>query len=666
MTSHPLPPAARQPMGRPHLHIDRTFRFAAPVLVILACVLAFGNSLNNGFVYDDHFVVVQNDHIHSVDLIQIFGSEYWGGFAQENVGTYYRPVTILSFALDWTAWGQNAFGYHLSNLVVHIAVTLLLYLLGMKLTRNRNVALLAALLFAVHPVHTEAVSNISGRSDLLVALFSLCAVLCFLRDVLWSKILTPVAVFLALCSKEIALVLPVLLVLCDLLWKPATGRFTRAFLLRRIWTHHLGLWISVAVFLALRTVAVGNLKPVPPSPLDNPLVEASFVERIMTMPVLVLHDLRLLLFPASLSVDYSFNQIPVVHSPAHPGFLAGLLVLFALAYILLRIRPRSPVVLFGLALLCVPLAPTLNPFLPAGTILAERYLYLPSAGFCLLAAMAGLWLLELFRRPYTYRIAMAALTLILALGVVRTALRNQDWLSDETLFRSAVDASPNSVRARLNLSFILSKQNDIPGAITQYCKILAIRPDYPVVLFNLAEAYKELKDPHQAQYYYEQAVRVKPGFVEGWTTLAGFYLDRGREVEAESAYRVALNLAPQNASLYNQLGLIYQQRGDYAAAGKAYEQAISGNFQHPGVFCNLGVAYAYEGRLDEARKAYELALKLQPNLAIAHFHLANLLRSGGHTTSAIEHYRAFLQYWTADPKYLDMVRESLRQLENSA
>lgn len=648
-------------MQTPHLpgHQIRSPGALAILLPVLVAALVYLNGLGNGFVYDDHFVVVQNEHILTLGLSKIFGHEYWAGFKREGTGTYYRPLTILSFALDRAAWGLDPTGYHLTNLALHALCTALVYLLGLRLFRARTAALCAALLFAAHPVHTESVANISGRSDLLFATLSLVALNLYLRPAGPPRWGIPVAVFFALCAKESALVLPLVFIACDAIQKPANVP-ALPHLRARIRGHHLPIWLAVAAFIALRTLAVGNLRPVPPSPLDNPLVQAGLTERLLTLPVLALHYLRLLLFPATLSADYGCNQIPVVTAPVHPLLLPGLLVLGLGASAFVRCWKRSREAALGAALLALPLLPNLNPILPAGTMLAERYLYLPSAGFCLLAGLlAGrLWSAHSARRSLYAALGI----LVLAACAGRTVLRNRDWRSDEALFRSAVQASPNSVRAHLNLAFLLRRRGDLKGAIARYRQVLAIKGDYPVVHHNLAEAYKVLGDTPRALHHYEQTVRLKPGFVDAWTALGNLYLEQGQEVEAEAAFKMALNLAPRLAFVYNQLGVIYQRRGDYRAARTAYEKAIAGNYRRPGVYCNLGVAYAREGRADAALEAYLQALALQPDLAIAHFHLGNLYREQGDSPSALEHYRAFLKYWKDDPRYIELVRRNIRAL----
>ena len=640
-------------------------RALGSVLLVFAVVLVFYNSLQNEFVYDDHFVVVQNAKVKTIDPLDLLTTEYWSGFKQEGLGTYYRPLTILTFALDYAIWGPNPLGFHITNLLIHTAATVLFFLFLTRLSVPRPAAFVAALLFAIHPVHTEAVANISGRSDLLLAVFALLLLLFHSAGGRRCVLGSACSLFLALLCKESALVLPAVLIFYDVIFLRQKSQSLTFFLKARVRFYHLWLWASVGIYMILRTIAVGNLLPVSPSPLDNPLVDASFFHRLLTLPVLVLHYARLLVFPVTLSVDYSFNQIPVVSSLWDGAFALGLCVTLLLGWAIRRSWQKSPLGTFAVGLILIPLSLNLNTLLPSGTLLAERYLYLPSVGFCLMFGLAYFFFLERVRKPGHLALVIGAATLLLSASGVRTFLRNQDWKTDETLFKSATIATPNSVRGHLNVAFLLRKKGDMQGALRHYHRILAIKPDYPIVNYNLAETYKGLRDQEAALFYYEQAARHKPGFVEAWTSLGKMYLDMGKELEAESAFIVALNLSPDLAFVHNQIGVIKQRKGDHTAARESYQKAIDGNYRSPGVFCNLGVAYANEGKRDEARQAYLQALSLRPDLAIAHYHLGNLYREQGNKVSALDHYRAFLRYWKSDPRYLDIVKQSILALDLS-
>ncbi|HCR15845.1 MAG TPA: hypothetical protein DIU35_00035, partial [Candidatus Latescibacteria bacterium] len=214
----------------------------------------------------------------------------------------------------------------------------------------------------------------------------------------------------------------------------------------------------------LRAYAVGNLLPVSPSPLDNPLVDAPLAHCLLTIPVVILHYLRLLVYPVTLSVDYSFNQIPVNSSIYSWSFVAGLCTVVLASWGVSRIWGRSPLAAFGVSLLVIPLLLNLNPLVSSGTMLAERYLYLPSMGFCLLVGLAFHSVQSMARSPGQRHILIGLAAVLVVAGTARTVLRNKEWRTDETLFRSATVSTPRSVRAHLNLAFLLKNKGDVQGA----------------------------------------------------------------------------------------------------------------------------------------------------------------------------------------------------------
>ena len=401
--------------------------------------------------------------------MSIFSSPFWRGFEAEGGGTYYRPVTVLTYALDHALFGFEPWGYHLTNVLLHALTSLLVFLLARRVIRSDRAALAAGAMFAVHPVLTEAVASVSGRSDILVTFFALAAIGLHISRRKHLRQLAWIAVFFAVCSKEIGIVVPILLMLADCLWPRDTADHgtVRLFVVLR---GNLANLVSLISVIALRWYAVGNLSTVTPSPLDNPLVEHGIGTALLTLPVVLLEYLRLLVFPVSLSVDYGFSQLPVQTQFSWHLFAIAMIAVFAFVY---RSRFSSPTTIFAGCLLALPVLAVSNPFLSAGSILSERYLYLPSVGLVILAAAAchryrPSWLNDLGRR----QAAWCILLVLLSAGTARTIHRNVDWATDESLFASAVGETPNSVRANLNYAEVLSSRGDHLTAAKHYEHVL--------------------------------------------------------------------------------------------------------------------------------------------------------------------------------------------------
>jgi tetratricopeptide (TPR) repeat protein len=652
----------------PQRYPRNTVRVLSFIILALACFLPYWNSLGNDFVYDDHYVVESNAVVRSLSVVDIFTSPFWQGFASETGGTYYRPLTVLTYALDYAVSGATARQFHKTNLLLHTLSTLLVFLLTGRLIRSNRAALLAAVLFAVHPVHTEAVSNVAGRSDILVGLFFVLTLLVFLSRNHSLRPLYGIPLMLAICSKEIGVAIPAILIACDVVW-PRSHRQTPA---GKRWgarvAEHAPSLVVVISFMLLRWNAIGSLATVVPSPLDNPLVEHGFLASCFTLPAILSHYVRLLVFPISLSVDYGYNQIPVATGPGL-GFLALLGIAGAAFTFRSKLKSISPTVVAGTLILGLPLLLTANPFMATGSILSERYLYLPSIGFVLIiAAVAHRYrpsALDYSRQ----KLGWILIGLVAVTGGLRTADRNLDWKNDEALFASAVRETPNSVRANLNYAEVLSGRGDYVSASRHYLRVLQLKSDYPIVNLKLARTLQRSGQPNKALHYYRTTTQLSPGLAEAWRGLGSLSLNLGDDKAAEEAYRSALRLTPRNASLHNQLGVIYQKRGDNVKAVAAYERAIEGDYRHPGVFCNLGVIYQKSGNIDQARRAFNAALEIAPEMALVHLHIGSLEQESGNAEQAILHYEKFLAKWkpqvagvTRDPGIANQVRQNLTYL----
>jgi len=414
-------------------------------LFVLAAALAvYANSLTAGFTYDDVWIVVENERVHGLGrLDEIVTSPYWT--TRENAGLF-RPVTLATFAIQHALHGLWPVGYHLVNVLLHAAVSWLVWRLAQRLHASDGAALAAGLLFAVHPVHAEAVSGVVGRAELLAAGAVLGAVLSVARRAIGPAGAAGAALLAAvgLFSKEGAIVLLPLAGLVVLgRGRPFPRGLPRA---------AVAVAAVTAAALAARLAVVGALG-VPSgsiSPVNNPAAAAGVPERWLTALAVLSLEARLLLWPATLSFDYSFDQVPVARSLLDPRVLAGLVVLGALAAGAVLARRRAPLVTWGTAWFLVALLPVSNLLAPIGTLFGERLLYLPSVGFVLLAAGLGARLLA--SRP---RLAAAALGLVVVALGARTVVRNEDWQTNESLFRAGVAAAPDSARTHLELGKLL-------------------------------------------------------------------------------------------------------------------------------------------------------------------------------------------------------------------
>ncbi|HKQ96450.1 MAG TPA: DUF1736 domain-containing protein, partial [Candidatus Polarisedimenticolia bacterium] len=341
-----------------------------------------------GFVFDDRGVIVDNPLMQDLArLPRLLASPWWVGRVQD--AGLWRPLTSLTFALDRAVAGLEPAWFHLVNVGWHAVVTGLLTLLALDLGAGVAGALLAGGLFAVHPVHTEAVVGIVGRAELIAAAAVLGALLLHRRALRGAgggaaAILAPLCVVAAMLAKESGFAVIALVAIVERL----PGRTTPAPIDAR---RRRALWIAYAAVIllvfGLRWAVLGRPGPGATIPfVDNPAASAGAVTGRLTALACVVRYTRLLLWPRVLSADYSYDQIPIAGGIADAGVILGFLLAAGALVLGWRLRRRLPLVGFGLLLLAVALAPASNLIVFAGTLLAERLLYLPSAGLALLVA----------------------------------------------------------------------------------------------------------------------------------------------------------------------------------------------------------------------------------------------------------------------------------------
>ena len=511
-------------------------------ILTLVCV-AYGNAIANGFAQDDPFLIEKNTGIRSLSNIpSFFATDLFDGAYP--AARYYRPLVPVTFALEYALVGLTPYLYHLSNVLLHALVVVLVYLLSRRLFEAQTIAIVAAALFAVHPVHTEAVTAISGRGDLLGAVFVLLAAIVYTdypaRISLRGSLAILACVTLALLSKESSLASLVLFPLIDLVRAPpkqgllATARNS----LRDKAPLVAGLVMVTLVYGIVREAVTAS---------EISLVELGFngdrhggraplILKLATSAKVLGISLKQLILPYPLSADYDYNQIPLATRAITFASAVPMLAMLAALVAGVRWRATRGALFFGTSFLLIGLFP-IAFFLPFVNIpFAERYLYLPSLGLCF---AAGGMAASASRRVRVTAVVVIAV-LVIPLSVARTAIRNLDWRNDFTLYEATVKTSPNSSKAHANRAVALAaraeemKAED-PGELRNE-------------LFGKAAAHFERSlaiDP--------QAARVH--------LLYGYCLrELGRYASAEQEFLVAAQLGLGEALLATYRTLVVQVR----------------------------------------------------------------------------------------------------------
>ena len=596
--------------------------------------LLYANTLGHGYVLDDPLAIGENEYVRQGigGIPELLTHHYRAGTVGANASALlYRPLSPVTFAIEWSLSPGSPFLGHLMNVLWYAFTVALLFPTLQRLFRGYHWlwAAGAVLLFTVHPLHTEVVANIKSRDEILNVFFSVAALYGWAR---WLEnpaprwIMTSLGCyFLALLSKESAVsLLPVF---------PLVAWYFFGKTARQSGGYALLFALPVAVFMMLRAAVLAQTPDLfEVSEMDNPIVAANgFGERSATAFMTLWKYLQLLFFPHPLLSDYSYRHLPVV-GWGNWQALAGLAVYGALAILAVRGLARRQPLSFCIAAFLCSIALYSQLFLVIGTLLGERLMYMPSLWFCaglawLLWRLSGLDLKngeEPYRLPpiKTVQASVALLLLIVAFYGVKTISRNPDWKSNITLFTVDSAKAPNSVRLHNGIgsesySRYLSDKDLGPEAkeallkqIEEHSKAaIAIRPN-PVSYLNLGNAAIARLQYAEAIRQYEEALKQAPKYGMARINIGRTYSAWGQEegkvkrnyARAAELFEKAVEYGMNDAETYLNLGVANGLMGQNEKAIRYFEQAAALAPQNKGIWKNLSVAYRAVGNVAKAEE----------------------------------------------------------------
>ncbi|XP_051917622.1 protein O-mannosyl-transferase TMTC2 isoform X2 [Hippocampus zosterae] len=697
------------------------------LLCSAVALVLYVNTLGADFCYDDSRAIKTNqDLLSETPWTNIFYDDFWGTLLTHS-GSHksYRPLCTLSFRLNHAAGGLDPWGYHLVNVALHGAVTGLFTRLAHLLLGGGLWSLVAGLLFASHPIHTEAVAGVVGRADEGAALFFLLSLLCYIR---YGKLqgkagpLRLVPWFLgslgcAACSmlwKELGVTVLALSALYDICVLHRLKLRQIVILLYKRNNVHLLLNVFLlaawgVILLACRLYWMGN-KPPNFSNSDNPAADSPcLLTRTLTFFYLPAVNFWLLLCPITLSFDWSMDTLPLIRSLA--DWRNAHTLLFYLGFMLLAWfsvwkRPRTKgtdsngkahlfsngkngnsnghsyqnhehehvnnscmtthinsaqngnkkahesrtslpttenVVAFSLGLLAIPFLPATNLFFYVGFVIAERLLYIPSMGFCLLVAVGlrSLYVRLRKRSSRTFLVYCSA-TVILLFGV-KTVLRNRDWENEEMLYKSGISVNP--AKAWGNLGNVLKSQGKMEEAEQAYRNALYYRSNMADMLYNLGLLLQESNKFSEALHYYKLAIGSRPTLASAYLNTGIILMNQGRLEDSKHIFLTCADIPDENlkdphahkssvtSCLYN-LGKQLHEQGQQEEALSIFKQAIQKmprQFAPQSLYNMMGEAYMRLNKLAEAEHWYRESLRAKPDHIPAHLTYGKLLATTSRT-----------------------------------
>ncbi len=600
------------------------------LLIAGAGLAVYANSLDGRFLFDDDFLVKSNAQIRSWSRVpEIFAGDVGAG-AGKQFG-FYRPLQILTYLVDYRFWGLNERGYHLTSIILHVLTAWCVFWLIGLLYRDAFLSLLTGLFFVGHPVHTEAISYVSGRADPLAAFFLLLTLIFYLKSVNGRerRFLVPMvlAYALALLSRESSLILPALLLL-----------YHYSFRKRIPHGPLFSLLLLIAAYALLRLTLVREV-------LSGRVWPTSVVQRLPGFFVALAGYLRLLVLPFGLHMEYGDRLFSFASGPAISGMiLFG--VLLAAVFLSRNRRAKNPV-FFSLGWFLLCLLPFSNLCL-LNAYMAEHWLYLPSIGFFLLLShglVSGLR----NRAGWCPAIIAVFLCLLVFLSIL-TIRQNEYWREPLSFYERTLRYSPGSYRASYNLGLNLYQRGRKEEAVRAYLQAVKNKPDYADSYNNLGIVYNDLGKGDAAVAAYREAVKINPRFAAAWNNLGVAYKNLSSTEEAIAAYRQAIAINPRFVEAYNNLATVYAAAGKPEEAVSALKRAIESDPGAAVSYYSLGNVYLKSDRNQEAVEQYRLAVARDPDLAEAHNNLGVAAERLNRLEEAVDAYQKAV---AASPGYVE-------------
>ncbi len=516
---------------------------AAWVALAVLTALAYSNSFSTGFVLDNRGLLLQDSRIRDVtweNVRLILQHTYWWPTGESGL---YRPLTTLSYLFNYSVLGNtdSPLGYHWINFLLHLGNVFLVYALMRRLLRENRAAFFSAALWAVHPVLTESVTNMIGRSDLLSGMGVLAGFLAYLKStesarrsrLAWLGVLMATAA-MGVFSKETGVTLLGVIILYELVgWRER--RQARALIYGCI-----AALVPMTVMLIQRARVLAASPPAQFPYTDNPIVGADFLTGRLTALKIIPRYLWLTACPLRLSSDYSYAQIPLARGTWQDWAVCSLVI--ALGLLAAGLYHWNRAAFFFTAFAAITFAPTSNLFFPIGAIMAERFLYLPAIGLiaCLVMAIdaAG-------KRAPARQFAPAVFSVLIMAYAIRTWARNGDWQSEMTMAQACVRDSPASYKGHLLLASVLDAQR-APGSSPE---AIVAEGDRAVAILEPLPDVRSSADAYRSS--------------GAWHLAMGDYLHSNDASASAHEYERAADL------LQRSLAIVKAQRKDYDRKGGA-------------------------------------------------------------------------------------------------
>ena len=587
---------------------DQLYRYAFLIIIVLA---TYANTLNNGFVWDDNDVIVENSQLEKLSNIPKF-------FLSEDrieVSTrYYRPLTYVSFALDRAIWGLNPVGFNITNLLLHMLVVLIFYRVVAALFKQENLALVSALIFSLHPIVVETVNfHAGGRNTLLCACFALLALFFYIK----KKYLPSIICFtIAIFSKEFALLLPAVFFLYDRIISKEKTR----------WLAYIPYVIATVCYLALRSSAVQKA---------SLLKTINSSDKLWTIPETIVTYLINMVIPTNLKTMYDIS-IPVGWS-SFAWYSTALMALIICAIIF---RKRTEIS-FSICLFLLFLLPVTNIFNLGTAMLADRYAYFALFGFSLALA----YFICLVKKP----LAVTVLIIVCVFFITIDVQRNKVWSNEITLFTQMTKDAPEMCIGYQNLGYAYYDGQDFTNAEKNLTIAFSKKGLGGSMLVGSASMFLEMNKPQKALSALHLKIKYEPNNPQSYIMASTIYENMGDKTMAKIYHDKAVALNPEIFVMMKKRVLqVTRQSEDLMAkhnlnnAERLLKEALSIDPLYVPALIDMGSLVAEKGDLAKSIHYFNKAVVLEPLNPVPHFNLSKVYESLGKTVESLnemEQYR---------------------------
>ena len=503
------------------------------ILLFILVIAIYGRTLWGDFVFDDRGIVEHyNSLSNPLEIKEIFGMPYW----TQDAGLY-RPFTLYTYSLNYFFLGTSSFGFHFINLILYWLICSSLFIFIKRLFNSKVFAFISALIFLVLPIHTEVVSNIIGRAEIMALLFSLFLLIEFTRKEIssWRVCLW---LFLAISSKETAIaVIPIAFMVAYFTDKERIGTLLKKYLFPT-----LSILSASVLYFSLRLMVLGSelLIGVKTSMVENPLIFSSATERILTAFKVLSMYIGKSIVPVNLCSDYSYNQIPIVDNILNIESFLGLIIFLGLIFSIFYFINRQPVISLSSSFFFFAFLPISNLLFPIGTIAGERLMFYPSVGIAMFISFIFLFTFHILKEK---KVLYGKITIIILIAIFLiysfvSIRRSGDWFSEKKLFTDAALCAPNSTLSLSNMGTVYYFEGKYDEAEKKLLDSINIYDGYSKGLNNLGLVYWKKNNNKKALEYYNKAINTKYPYPGAYENIALLYISEGNIEQAKKWLRI--------------------------------------------------------------------------------------------------------------------------------